>query len=92
MAGINDRVSEVEIKMALIEKKMNSLYDSQEKCFSAIEKLATETTGLVDVYKQANSLIKVGSNVQKFATWVAKWPLIGAGIYAIYEYLTKINH
>lgn len=72
-----------------MESRIEKLLESQERCTTAIERLTEDTEGVVDLYKNAQGVITVGIAVQKLGLWVVKWPIIGAGIYTIWEWVKK---
>ena len=43
--------------------------------------LIEETRDLVSFYKDVQSMGRMGQRLQVVMVWVAKWPLIGTGIY-----------
>lgn len=63
---------------ALIEKQAELTAKNQEQLGSLI----SESLDLLQLYKDLQGLGRIGSGLQKFAFWVMKWPLIGAGLYS----------
>lgn len=55
----------------------------------AVTRLADETHGVVQLHKDMQGAARIGVNVQKIITWVIKWPLIGGGALALYEWASK---
>jgi isoaspartyl peptidase/L-asparaginase-like protein (Ntn-hydrolase superfamily) len=95
-----DRLNQLEVKldthMRDCDKRLNRIDDraekliqSQERCTEALEKLTNDTSGVVELYNNAQGAVTIGIGVQKFGLWVLKWPLIGAGLYAAFDWIIK---
>jgi len=69
------------------DARVDKLIEAQERCTAALERLTHDTSGVVELYNNAAGAVKVGISVQKFGLWLLKWPLIGAGLYAAYQWL-----
>lgn len=52
----------------------------------ATNRLVTETTEVVQLYKDLQGVVRIGVVAQKFGVWVIKWPLIGVGIVGIIKW------
>lgn len=66
--------------------RFQKLFDAQEKNTQAIADLIEETRGVIELQKNIQAAAKLGNGVQQFGLWLAKWPVIGFGLYAIYEF------
>jgi len=92
---LEKHVKECQERFRRIDERIDRLIDSQERCTVALEQLAKDTHGVVELYKNAQGAMTLGVNIQRFGLWLIKWPLIGAGIYAMYkwtiEHLEKIT-
>lgn len=77
-------------RMARMESMMEGLLagaaDNQEQ----LSQLICETKDLIALYKDIQSVGRIGIRVQKIMVWLAKWPLIGGGLYFIGQ--TMINY
>lgn len=69
--------------------RFTNLFEAQEKNTQAIAELIEETRGVIELQKNIQAAAKLGNDVQRLSIWVAKWPVIGVGLYAIYEYLMR---
>ncbi len=69
-----------------IDIRAEKLIAAQERCTLALEKLAEDTSGLVSIYDQAQTAVKITTGVQRFGLWLIKWPLIGGGLFAAYRF------
>lgn len=67
--------------------RFTKLVDAQEANTKAIADLIEETAGIIELQKNFQAAAKIGNGVQRFGLWLAKWPLIGVGIYTIYQFL-----
>jgi tetrahydromethanopterin S-methyltransferase subunit F len=63
---------------------------SQQKNVDAIGSLVEETRDIVQLHKDLKVVTRIGAGVQSFGLWMLKWPLIGAGAYAAFEWI--ISH
>lgn len=72
-----------------IDRRLDALVRSQEATTAAIKKLTEDTQGVVDLYQNARGVVTVGVAIQKLGLWMIKWPVVGAGIYAIWDWLDK---
>lgn len=62
---------------------------SQQECTKALNELATEAKGVIELYNHVNGAIVIGTKVQKFGLWLLKWPVIGYGLYHILKHIVK---
>lgn len=72
------------------DKRHEALLGAVEQNTQSVKQLTESTKDLVQLYKDVQSVGRVGGKVQKFMLWVAKWPVIGAGLYAIYAWGTDL--
>lgn len=72
------------------DKRHEALLDAVERNTQSVAQLTESTQDVVQLYKDMQSVGRVGNRVQKFMLWVAKWPVIGAGLYAIYTWGTDL--
>lgn len=66
--------------------RFTKLVDAQEANTKAIADLIEETAGIIELQKNFQAAAKIGNGVQRFGLWMAKWPLIGVGLYTVYEF------
>ena len=89
MAEIEKLRLEYAERFSEIDGRIEKLIESQERCTNAIERLTEDTEGVIELYKNAQSLITVGMAVQRLGLWIVKWPIIGAGCMAIWHWAQK---
>lgn len=82
----NDRMDMIENRLSNIEKDLAETVIQQKQNSADLGKLIEESRGLLEIYKSLAGTMVVGGYVQKFLLWVIKLPVIGAGLYAIFEY------
>lgn len=81
--------TEAEGRWGREDKRYEQLMESIERNTESVGKLVEETRAVVQLHRDVEGVKRVGTQIQKFALWVAKWPVIGAGLYAIYEWGKK---
>ena len=52
----------------------------------AIGELVKETSDIVQLHKDLKGVTRIGRGVQSFGLWMLKWPLIGGGLYAVFNW------
>jgi hypothetical protein len=70
------------------DEQMRRLIECQEQNAKAISELAEVCKSMGEVlivYQSIVGVIRTGTAVQKFGLWLIKWPLIGVGLYTIYQ-------
>jgi hypothetical protein len=67
-------------------QRFQKLFDAQEKNTAAIAELIEETRDVIEIQRNFQAAARIGNGVQRFGLWMAKWPLIGVGLYTIYEF------
>ena len=72
------------------DQKFEQLIIAQQKNTDAISSLIEETRAIVQLHKDIQGVTRIGKGVQGFLAWVVKWPLIGAGLYAIVVWILDI--
>lgn len=85
---LHHHVAQCEMNFKRIDDRIDRLIESQERCTQALERLANETSGVIQLYRTAQSAVSLGIGAQKFGLWLVKWPIIGTGLYTIYNWLT----
>jgi|TARA_Y100000310_G_scaffold127563_1_gene126684 ferritin-like metal-binding protein YciE len=86
---LDNHIKECDERFSRIDERTEKLIESQERCTVALEKLTEDTSGVVALYNNAQGAVATGISIQKFGLWLLKWPLIGAGLYAVYEWFIK---
>lgn len=71
------------------DRRFNQLITATEANTKAVNKLVQETQGVVNLYRDVEGVYRLGVAMQKFGLWVIKWPVVGAGLLAIYMWLTE---
>lgn len=68
------------------EKQFNQLLNAQQKNSQLINTLMEETHGIVKLHRDWQGAARVGSSVQKFGVWLAKWGTIGLGLATLWTW------
>lgn len=71
------------------DDQLKQLITAQQKNTDAISLLIAETREIVQLHKDIQGVTRIGKGVQSFLTWVVKWPLIGAGLYAMINWTIR---
>lgn len=72
------------------DDQMKRLIECQQANAEAIAKLTAvciKMEGVLEVYEAIIGTIKTGAAAQRLGLWVLKWPLIGTGLYTIYQWV-----
>lgn len=85
----NDYIERVVRQLEETNEKIEKMLIITQDNTKAIISLKAETRDIVDLYKDIQGATRLATNIQKFTTWVIKWPLIGSGIYFVYEKFIK---
>ena len=72
------------------DEQFKQLIQAQQKNTDAISSLIEETRSIVQLHKDIQGVTRIGKAAQSFLAWVVKWPLIGAGLYAMVSWI--IDH
>ena len=70
-------------RWATIGYQLERVITVSENNTQAIAGVIEETRGLVQLQKDFQGAARIGSNLQQFLLWVAKWGVIGAGLAAL---------
>ena len=91
--NLESRLQELELSFnehrVLTEQSISRILALEEKNQKQLSSLIEETRGLLHLYQDVQSVGRVGVRIQNFLAWVAKWPLIGGGVYVVLDYITK---
>ena len=71
------------------DRRFRELINATEANTKAVSKLVQETQGVVNLYRDVEGVYRFGVAMQNFGLWVIKWPVVGAGLLAIYMWLTE---
>ena len=71
------------------EQSSARILELEEENQRQLGKLIEESRGLLHLYRDVQSVGRVGVRLQNFLAWVAKWPLIGGGVYVVLDYIFK---
>jgi hypothetical protein len=80
---------EQEQQWIINNKIINQTIAIQKENATQIKSLSDDTAGIIAIYKDTASVIRVGSAVQKGMVWFVKWGFIGTGVIAGIEYLIE---
>jgi len=61
------------------------------ECSKNIKDLSENTKDIVQAWNDVQGTARIGKNVQGFLISIAKWPLIGAGLYTLGTWVLKIS-
>lgn len=89
---IEDRVTKIEGKIVAVESTLAITASYQQQNTKDLNRLIEETKGLVQLQKDLQGVVRVGSTVQKVGVWLLKWPVGGGAIIAAYEFLQRHIH
>lgn len=79
-------VRNVEERRALEEERYDKLLSMQEANASAIQQLIAETKGIVELHRDIQGAVRIGTSVQKLVLWLAKWGVTGAFIAGVIQW------
>lgn len=85
-----EHVAKCEERFTEGDKQFKQLIDVTSKNTIAMTSLIDETREVVQLYKDVQGVARIGKGVQSFGVWLLKWPLIGGGLYALFNWV--INH
>lgn len=85
----NEWKLEQERQWIINNKIINQTIAIQKENATQIKSLSDDTAGIIAIYKDTASVIRVGSAVQKSMIWILKWGFIGTGIVAGADYLIE---
>jgi len=80
---------EQEQQWVINNRIINQTIAIQKENATQIKSLSDDTAGIIAIYKDTASVIRVGSAVQKGMIWCLKWGFIGTGIVAGADYLIE---
>jgi len=73
------------------DKQIDHLIVCQQRNAEAISDLHASTKDVVEMYTTLVTTMKtnigIGVATQKFGLWLLKWPLIGVGLFAMYQWI-----
>lgn len=79
----------IDRRLAEGDRRFRELITATEANTQAVSKLVKETQGVVNLYRDVEGVYRFGVAMQNFGLWVIKWPVVGAGLLAIYMWLTE---
>lgn len=71
------------------QEAMDRLVAMSEENQRQLGQLISETRGLLQLYRDVQGVGRMGLRIQSFLAWVAKWPLIGGGVYLVLDTIIK---
>lgn len=84
---IEERVESLENKMSTIENDLAETVRFQRENTKNLGTLITETKEIVALHRDLQGVVKVGTQVQRFAVWFLKLATALSGIYVLIEHL-----
>lgn len=60
--------------------QFEEIRDCMKKNTEALEQLAINSRGVIQLYDDISAAARVGVKVQKIGIWIAKWPLVGGAL------------
>jgi len=72
------------------DRKFDRICELLHTNTAAIEELTEQVRPIVSVHRDVQGVANLGVKVQKLGLWLAKWPLIGGGLYILYNALVKL--
>lgn len=85
----NVSIEKVVDQLENTNSKLEKIVMVTEENTKAIGLLKEETQDIVGLYKDIRGATRIGVGIQKFSSWVIKWPLVGGGIYFVYDRVIK---
>lgn len=68
------------------DSQFDQMMQSQTESIKAINELTLATKDMIETYNHIKGAVVIGQSIQRFGLWLIKWPLIGAGIYALIQW------
>jgi len=85
----NEHVEDCEKRFSEGDKQFKKLIDVTNENTEAVTLLIDETREVIQIYKDIQGAARIGKGVQSFGIWVIKWPLIGGGLYALFNWIIE---
>ena len=96
LTELYDRVVRLEASFESIAAREESIYEALERNARSLEELtehhskySAQMIDMLAIYSDVRGTVRVSAAMQKFGAWVIKWPIIGAGVYAIFKAIEK---
>lgn len=67
------------------EEQFDELIQCNKETLAAVENLTSETSDMVQLYKDMKGAVRIGAAAQKFWVWVLKWSSLAVIITVIYN-------
>jgi len=84
---ITQHTSHCERRFNERDEQFNKMLHAQAETIEALNHLTTATKDMIETYNHIRGAVVIGQSIQKFGLWLIKWPLIGAGLYGLFNYL-----
>ena len=87
---LEDHIELCEEKFQHGEDRFDELISCTMANTKAVTALTEELDPIVKLQHDLQAAASLGIRVQKFGLWLAKWPVIGVGLYAIYHWAVEL--
>lgn len=88
--NLESRVALLESAATAQTERLRAIENVCEANQMQLAQLIEESRGVLEMYSDLQGAARAGVRLQRFLAWVAKWPLIGGGVYLVIEYLSKL--
>lgn len=84
-----EQFEEVRQELADGEIKMDKLQASIDANSESVQQIEENTEAMVKAWKDIQGAVSVWTVMQRIGLWIVKWPIIGAGLVAIWKWLSQ---
>lgn len=88
--NLESRVALLESAATAQSERLRAIENVCEANQMQLSQLIEESRGVLQMYSDLQGAARSGVRLQRFLAWVAKWPIIGGGVYLVIEYLSKL--
>lgn len=85
--AMTNHIDQCERRFRERDAQFDKVMQAQTETIDALNHLTTATKDMIETYNHIRGAVVIGQSVQKFGLWLIKWPLIGTGVYALFDYL-----
>lgn len=71
-------------------KQFIELKECSNATTEAVNKLAGDMEPIIELKEDLKGAASLGIKIQKVCVWIVKWPVIGTGIYVIYNWVIDL--
>jgi hypothetical protein len=87
--ALDDHVRMCEKEFASGEAEFQELRQCIQENTETVNEIKANTDEIVTAWRDMKGAISVWTIMQRAGLWVIKWPIIGAGIYTMWKWLTN---